>query len=225
MKKLTALFVMLTLINCSLNATELSVDTIISKMVTTYGGEENLKKLNSYTQIWDIESKVKDVNGTDTRMVILPTSLKTDIEYPNKKEIRVLHNGYGSKTTNKQRVVVEGPMLLAMKLQLMRLYTPLTLKKNSADIKLIEQKEHYVLQLSKDDVASQYFVSKKSFLIDQVIGQLKMQGSTMQFLTMYRHYIKVDGALTPQMEIKFAAGTNTAIMRLREMNIVPAIKK
>lgn len=191
-------------------------------MIEAYGGEKNLAQLNNYEQTWHIETKTSDTNGTDKRTVHLPTFLKTELIYPNKTEIRTLENGIGTKQFGSATIQAQGPMLDAMKAQLMRLYHPLIFKDNVTRINISENPEHYILGFTADSVTAEYYVSKQSYLIEKVIGRLQMGYQTMEFLTLYEDYKLLNGVRIPHTETKYAGSVNTAMMRLTEMKFTSA---
>lgn len=217
MKTVLKTFIIVIFAAIALHAQIPNSTAIITKMIEVYGEEKNLAQLNNYEQTWHIETKTSDTNGTDKRTVHLPTSLKTELIYPHKTEIRTLENGIGSKQFGSTTVQAQGPMLDAMKAQLMRLFHPLILKDNITRINVSETPEHYILAFAADSVTAEYYVSKQSYLIDKVIGRLQMGSQTMEFLTLYEDYKLLNGVMIPYTEVKYAGSVNTAVMRLSEM--------
>ncbi len=199
-------------------------NVIVHRMIVAYGGEQNLQKLNAYEQLWKIETKTTDTNGTDARMVMMPNSLSTKLIYPNKTETRMLHNNYGSKKFDSRTITAKGPMLDAMKLQLMRLYHPLVLQQKLSHITALENTSHYVLTLTQGSLTAQYIVSKENYLIDKVVGTLQMGGAPMEFVTLYEDYRPFQGVMVPYKEVKYAGSVNTAIMHLQNMHFLTAPK-
>lgn len=114
-------------------------------------------------------------------------------------------------------------MLDAMKLQLMRIYNPLVLKSKISNITVLMDEKHYILTLKDGSVNAKYFVSKESYLIQKVIGQLKMGSQNMEFLTLYEDYKSVSGVMLAHTEIKYAGSVNTAVMRLKKIKFVNPI--
>ena len=224
MKILTKLLFVISIFTITLNANTLNPSAVIDKMIQAYGGEKNLQQLNAYQQVWHIETKTSKKNGTDYRKVALPDFLRTELVYPDKTEIRVLIKDYGTKQFGQRKIQAQGPMLDAMKLQLMRLYTPLTFKKMINKISMQEDKENYILTIDKGAISAKYFVSKKSFFIDKVVGNLKIGTKGMAFLTIYKDYKPEHGVMLPHTEVKFAGGINTAVMTLEVMKFVRAPK-
>jgi len=225
MKALAGLFLTITLFSITLSAKELNTEIITDKMIEVYGGEKSIKAASNYEQVWHIETKTTDKNGTDYRKVAMPDFLRTELVYPDKREIRVMFQGYGTKQFGKTHIQAQGPMLDAMKLQLMRIYNPLVLKNKINDITLFEDEKYYILSLKKGSVTAEYFVSRDSYLVEKVIGRLKMGSHSMEFLTLYRDYKSVDGMMLAHTEIKYAGNVNTAIMRLKEMKLISASKR
>ena len=219
------LFFTLTLLTAGLLANDTPhADVIIKRMIVAYGGKQNIQQLNAYEQFWNIETKTTDTNGTDERMVMMPNSLSTKLLYPNKTEIRMLHNNYGTKKFDDQLIQAKGPMLDAMKLQLMRLYHPLVLQRKLSHIHASEDAKHYILTLTQGSISAQYFVSKERYLVDKVIGKLQMGAQTMEFVTLYKDYRPVQGVMVPYKEIKYAGNVNTAVMHLLKMHFLTAPK-
>ncbi|QOY53587.1 hypothetical protein HUE87_06575 [Candidatus Sulfurimonas marisnigri] len=209
-------FLAITIFSLTLSAKELSIDTVIQNMIKAYGGEKNLERSSSYEQVWQIDRQTDGVKGRDNRKVILPYYLRTKLIYPEKTEIRVVIRDNGTKEFSGRKVQAKGPMLDAMKLQLMRLFTPLILKNRLKDITMITEKNQYILSLKNNSITSKYFVSKNSFLVDKVIGELKIGSMNMEFLTIYEDYKSANGVMMPHREIKYAGSVNTAIMTLKE---------
>lgn len=215
-------FLAFSLLGFTLHARTAEPLTLIDTMIEAYGGEKNLARMDHYTQVWQIETKTSDTNGTDRREVHLPGYLKTELVYPHKTEIRTLENGIGTKQFGTQTIPAQGPMLDAMKAQLLRLYHPGILKEKASGITVSETPEHYVLSLRADTLTSEYFVSRKSRLIDKVVGRLQMGAQTMEFLTLYEEYRSRSGVMVPHREVKYAGSVNTAVMRLGEMDFIPS---
>lgn len=203
----------------SLSAKDSASDEILNKMINVYGGEKNIIKMSNYEQVWLIEAKAGNSNGSDHRRVSLPDSLSTELTYPDKKERRVLVEGYGVKEFGDKKVVASGPMLDAMKLQLMRLYNPLVLKNRAQNIELGSDDANYILTLKEGELETKYFVSKRDYLIEKVVGKLSFGAQSMEFVTLYKNYEKKEGVMMPTIEVKYAGDVNTAVMKLQAVKL------
>ena len=218
--KITLLLFSLAILLTSLNtsASTDSANDLIDQMISSYGGAKTLEKLNKpYKQVWQLNAVSRNTKGNDTRYIALPNKLKVELTYPNNSETRILDGNQGIKIYDKSKhVEAKGPALDAMRLQRMRLYSPLLLKNRVADIKLSDKNDHYCLTLSEGGLIAEYLVNKQTNLIDTVIGTLQMGGKKMQFRTEYQDYKMEEGVMLPHQEIKYAGNVNTAVLTLLE---------
>ena len=221
MKIVTKILLIVALFAISTQAGELNKEAVIDKMVKVYGGEALLIHVSSYDQVWAIDRKVGSKEGIDYRQVTLPDYLKTKLVYEKSSETRTVLKDKGIKEIDGKTVEPKGPMLDAMRLQLMRLYSPIVLKHKIKDITLSSSDSHYELSLPKGTILTRYFVSKKSFLIEKVIGKLTMGDKSMEFKTLYQDYRDVNGLMLAHKEVKYAAETHTAVMTLKDMRLPP----
>ena len=217
MSRIVGIFISMIVLGISANAEAMTKDTLMANMIKAYGGESSLVHLNIYKQVWHIETKVSDKNGTDNRTVIMPNALTTKLVYPHKTEERILDKGVGIKKFGDKTINVSGPMLDAMKLQLLRVYSPLIISQYSKNVTLSTIDKQFMLSLKVDEVVSEYFVSSETFMIEKVVGRLHLGEQEMEFLTLYQDYKMVNGVMVAHTEVKYAGGINTAIMRLKNM--------
>lgn len=217
-QKLALIFIslMALLMSSNLSAKTTTADQILEQMISSYGGADALEKLNTpYQQIWHLNAVARNKQGNDLRSIALPEKLQVELTYPDSSETRILFGDQGLKIYNDTKQVrAEGPGLDAMRLQRMRLYNPLMLKERAANITLSEKDGRYRLTLAENGLATDYYVNKKTHLIEIVIGTLKMNSMSMQFRTEYQDYKMEDGVMLPHREIKYAGNVNTAVLTL-----------
>ena len=191
---------------------------VLENIVETYGGERNLRKLDRMIQEWDLVALMGNRHGTDKRSVRVPGQLRVELTYPGKQEVRILNDGTGYTIFGDTEARAAAPMQRdAMRLQLMRLYSPLVLRDKSDSVTLVSEGEFCALSLTENGVQSDYLVNRESWRIEKVVGTLEIKGSEMQFLTEYSDFKFVDGALIHQKENKYAGGVNTAMLQLRRI--------
>ena len=194
------------------------VQTVLDQLVQTYGGESNLRKMDSMVQEWDMTALMGNRQGTDTRSIRAPDQLRVDLSYPKKTETRVLNGDSAfvifEGTEPKQ---VSGMQRDAMRLQLMRLYSPLMLRNKIDSVSLIEEGGMMALSLVENGVHVYYMINKENWHIEKVAGSLLMNGNEIQFLTEYSDFKTIEGVLMHQKENKFASGMNTAVLQLRKV--------
>ena len=162
---------------------------VLDRLIQNYGGEENLRKLNNMKQQWHMVAMIRNQTGTDIRHVRAPDLLRVELTYPNKKETRIL-------TLTTAHVMFEGmaPQSVsgmqrdAMRLQQMRLYSPLMLKNKIESMNLVEEGDHLALSLVEEGLHVFYMVNKDTWRIEKVAGTLMMHGNEIKFLTIYSDF-------------------------------------
>ena len=188
----------------------------LENMIEAYGGEENVRKLDSMIQEWDLLALTRNRQGADKRSIRLPDQLKVELAYPEKLETRVLDGDAAYAIFNDREPAAASDMQRsAMQLQLMRFYTPLTLRDRIDSLSLSDGDGHLKLTLREDGLQADYVVDTETWRVVKVVGTLAINGTKMQFVTEYSEFAKVDGALIHHRENKFVGGMNTAVLRLR----------
>lgn len=216
----TALLLMwLTLSNAAYSQS-LDLDAVMARVIDAYGGESNLRKLASQVQTWDMVAVQSHRKGTDVRTIRAPDQLKVELTYPDKTETRVFNReeSYVRFNRGPTKTVVEAQRD-AMRLQLMRLYSPLLLRDRLDSLAMTVEGDSYVLSLFERGVNIDYVVNAANWRIEKVVGTLPINGSTMQFLTEYSDFTMRDGVLIHQQEKKFAGSINTAVLQLRDISL------
>jgi len=163
--------------------------------------------------------------GTDTRYVRAPDQLRVDLSYPRKSETRVLNGDTAfALFEGAAPEQVTGIQRDAMRLQLMRLYSPLMLRNKIDSMSLIEEGGLLALSLVENGVHVHYMINKENWHIEKVAGSLLMNGNEIQFLTEYSDFKVIEGILVHQKENKFAGGMNTAVLQLRKITFDASIE-
>lgn len=197
------------------------VEEVLGNVITTYGGEENLKKLNSYSQLWTMDALAKQDRGNDVRYVEQPGKLRVELFYEkNPAEQRIINGekGYSASQGGGQNEA-RGPQLSAMKIQRARMYSPLTLKTKIASLTVRDEPGYKVLVLKEGEVTTKYYVNVQTNLIDKVVGILSMGGQNMEFVVEYSDFRTVEGVMVAYKENKFAMGMNTAQNTLKDLRL------
>ena len=194
------------------------VQTVLDRLIHTYGGEKNLRKMDNMIQEWVVVASMGNRHGTDVRHIRAPHQLRVELSYPQKKETRILNGNVGHTVFGDAAPeLVTGMQLDAMRLQLMRLYSPLMLRSKIDSIGLTEEGDLLALSLAENGVQVHYLVNKENWHIEKVAGTLLMNGSEIKFLTEYSDFAVVEGVLVHHKENKFAGGVNTAMLQLRQI--------
>lgn len=200
------------------HAESMDIDTLLDRLIESYGGEANLRKLDNQIQQWDVVALKDGRHGTDVRAIAAPDKLRVQLTYPDKKEIRIINGdasyaGYGGEPES----AVGRPQSDAMRLQMMRLYSPLILREKRDGLSLEAEGENHVLTLFEHGVRVDYLVNSKVWRIEKVTGGLAINGQEFRFVTQYSDFAFQDGVLVHRKENKFAGSVNTAILQLRQI--------
>jgi hypothetical protein len=194
------------------------VDGALGKLIEVYGGEENLRRLDSMVQEWDLLALMGNRPGSDVRSIDFGGRLKVELTYPDKQETRILDGDVGIAIFRGRSPAIATEMQRnAMRLQLMRLYSPLALRDRAASVRIEDAVGHLVLTLREHGLSTDYHVNTDNWHIDKVVGTLRINGGAMQFVTEYSEFAMVDGVLMHHRENKFAGGTNTAVLKLKRI--------
>jgi hypothetical protein len=192
----------------------------LENMIAAYGGEKNVRKLDRMVQEWDLLALMRNKQGTDKRSINLPRQLKVELTYPDKQETRVLDGDAGYAVFNDRDPAAATDMQRkAMQLQLMRFYSPLTLRERIDAIELSETDTHLTLTLRDAGLQADYVVDTETWYIVKVVGTLAVNGATMQFVTEYSEFAMVDGVAIHHRENKFVGSTNTAVLKLKRVEL------
>lgn len=199
---------------------EMDVQAVLDQLVQTYGGETNLRKMDSMIQEWDLTALMGNRHGTDKRSIRAPGQLRVELDYTQKSETRILDGDsayvtFGDDAPQK----VSGMQSDAMRLQLMRLYSPLMLREKIDSVSLVEQEGYLALSLVENGMHVHYMINRDNWRIEKVAGSLLTHGNEIQFLTEYSDFTEIDGVLMHQKENKYAGGVNTAVLQLRKITL------
>ena len=191
---------------------------VLAKMITAYGGEKQLRRGDTMIQEWDMFALKSNRPADDRRSIDFGGRLKVELTYPDKHETRILNGDVGIAIyKGRPPAVVSEMQRDAMRLQLMRLYTPLTLRDRVDALGVSSSEDYIVLTLREHGLLTEYFVNSETWRIEKTVGTLHIRGMEMQFVTEYSEFAMVDGVLMHHRENKFAGGTNTAVLKLRNI--------
>jgi len=205
------------------NAQAPDKSAVLERLIASYGGAENLRKLDNVVQEWDMVALMSKRHGTDVRQIRIPGQLQVTLTYPQKVERRMLAGDDGRVSFNGgDPYPATEPQRDAMRLQLMRLYSPLVLRDKIDNVTLTMEGEYTALTLEEHGVRADYLVNVNDWRIEKVAGTLSMGGQPMRFLTEYSDFDFVDGVLVHRTENKYAGNVNTAVLSLKKITFEEA---
>jgi hypothetical protein len=221
---------LLTILVCSVlssaQAASLDMNAVLERLIESYGGEENLRKLDSQVQQWDVVALTSKRHGSDVRAIQAPDKLRVQLTYPDRQEVRIVNGdesyvSFGGEPDKK----VGHPQSDAIRLQMMRLYSPLMLKAKFDALSMEDDGDDYVLTLFEHGVRVDYFVETESWRIERVVGSMAIKGQEFSFVTEYSNFAFREGVLVHQMENKYAGSVNTAVLKLRNIGLAVKVSE
>lgn len=202
----------------AIHAQALDREEVLNRLVESYGGAENLRKLDNAVQEWDMVAIKSKRHGSDIRHIRIPGQLVVMLIYPGKTETRILKDDEGMVSFDDgEPFKATPPQRDAMRLQLMRLYSPLVLRDKSEAVTLTIDGDYCALTLDEHGVRADYLVNMDTWRIEKVAGTLNFSGTPMRFLTEYSEFEFEEGVLVHHKENKFAGNVNTAMLKLRKV--------
>ena len=202
----------------ALQAQTPDLEEVLDRLVVAYGGEENLRKMDSMVQEWDMVAMMSKKHGSDIRGIEAPDRLMVKLTYPDKVERRMLSGNEGLVAFNNDHLsMASDAQRDAMRLQLMRLYSPLMLREKADALTLKIEGDLCALSLTEHGVQADYLVDIETWRIGKVVGTLVIHGQSMKFLTEYSDFAFVEDVLVHRKENKYAGNVNTAMLSLRNV--------
>ncbi len=205
------------------------VKSLVSKIVTAYGGKDVLEKLKSVHASGNIEAFMRQDHGTYEVFLKRPRRLRVETKYQNSSETRILNGDAGYREADGLPFSqVKGDSLLAMVYQYKHTDLPYGLLKNAYSIKIkggedLNGKQVEVLHLTgSEGPPMDIYVDVRTFLIVKVTGYFEMPGGQSTALSAeFSDFRKVDGAVFPFRITNFAGGFKIAETVMKSYKINP----
>ncbi len=205
------------------------VKSLVSKIVTAYGGKDVLEKLKSVYASGNIEAFMRQDHGTYEVFLKRPRKLRVETKYQNSSETRILNGDAGYREADGLPFSqVKGDSLLAMVYQYKHTDLPYGLLKNAYSIKIkgredLNGKQVEVLHLTDSEgPPMDIYVDVRTFLIVKVTGYFEMPGGQSTALSAeFSDFRKVDGAVFPFRITNFASGFKIAETEMKTYKINP----
>jgi hypothetical protein len=192
------------------------LDTLVERVIKTYGGEKAWTDVRAIAETGRITSTMAG-NGSLVRTWGRDSRLRVEIHYASRDEVRILQGDRGSHNGEP----VTGMQLDAMTLQWARLAFPAVLIAHRAQIhdggirdglRVIEVS----LSASLKVMAA---IDPKTAHIVRSASEGKMGAATMQFVTEYHDFRMADGLLFAFAEDNYAQGMKTAETTLEKIDV------
>jgi hypothetical protein len=192
--------------------------TIVQNIVQAYGGHAALKAVKAIRHSGTIKSYRLQQTGTLERLLVLPGSLRVDLNYPDGRSEQRITTPDGAWRDGKPATT---PMHMAMELQSARFRLPLLL--TQGPVRLLGETEgllHLEMEL-KGVTRIEVFVDPHSWRIMRSVGHMPMGRMNMSFSADYSDFRTVDGVLFAHKEELTAMGMQTGSVVLERIELNP----
>ena len=195
----------------------------VDSVVKAYGGAKKVAKLARHRFEGEVVAHIRGGTATFRRDFVAPSSLRVDLSYPDRSEVRILAGKEGWRGNAKSQAEVKGMPHTAMTYQMLRASAPWFVIEHQGQLKHVanESKDgapHRVLRLTwSKALALDFWVDEGSRRITKVEGTLAAGHMTMSFATHYSDFKKVRGVLVPHTEKSYVNGRHTGTATLTKL--------
>lgn len=196
---------------------------LVARVIEAYGGEKALRAVNGYHASGDQVATQGNVKIKTERWFARPDRLCLDLAYPDHHEIRLTSGADGWSGSSMEALAPANAMKAqAMRLQTVRLDTPLRLLEHQGEIeaRAADAKGRTVLRVPIDTgLYIDYHIDPKSGRIMHTTTG--MADPPMEFGTDYDDFKKVDGVLVPFGEVTYAGEMLTSKLKIKHFEWNP----
>lgn len=178
-----------------------AVAQIVSHVSKAYGGKEKLAEIPGYRAKGRILSITDGVTGTLRVAVALGGSMRVEIRYPDRNEIRILSGTLGWNGQEEHQEASTPAMLASMRLQFHRLAAPFEIvhaPEGTLETTGTSAEGWWRLRRTwSDKLSTTYEIDPESGLIRRIVGLMVEGGQELEFTTVSGDFRKVDGVPFP----------------------------
>lgn len=197
---------------------------LVDRVVEAYGGGRVLGGVRGYRAAGTLRAHARGEDGVVVRISQGARRMKVMIHYPSSVEIRVLDGDEGWKGQRRDDLVpVRGPMVDAMVLQAARIHLPWVLARLRSRVQLVESgAEGPLLQVDlRPGLRVRALLDPDTYRVVRSESRLSSGPMSMEFVTRYSDFRRVDGLLFPFHEETFAGAVHTATVRFEKLQLNP----
>lgn len=209
------------------------VKTLVSKIISAYGGEDAIKHAKKVYAAGDITAFMRNNKGIYARYLERDRKLRVETAYANgSSELRILNGKSGWRRIDKTPLMeVKDYQLLAMVYQYKQLDMPyglLTGQYNVTDeggINTLNGAEVEVLDVEDSEgPPMKIYVDIKSFRIVRIEGYFFVKGNLTSLGAEFGDFRKVEGLLLPFKITNFGSGQLIGETVIKKYKINPTIE-
>lgn len=203
------------------------VDRVVDRVVEAYGGAAAIARLRTSRVVGVVTPHIRDRGGAGRvqREFAAPDRLRVEIAYPAQTEVRLLNGERGWRGDKARISPVQGPPLVAMRFQLLRLQPAWAVDAYRDRLSLGDEREvdgvrcQTVRLIWSPELSLDYLVDAATGRITRVEGALELSTMQLQFATDYSRFQAVQGALIALAEENYASGRHTATTRIAKVEL------
>lgn len=203
-----------------------NIRSVISGVITAYGGEKALNALSSLYEEGHIDAFAFGDQGTYRLYFKRPKKLLVDIHYSRSQEIRILNGDRGYYGTGRvQPYEVHGFRYLAILYEYKSQDIPYSLFKGAYKVTYegrdeVEGVQTVVLGLTgREGPPMKVYVDTTTFLIRKISGLFHIGGTATALASEFSDFRKTGGTVLPYRFINYAGGEKIAETVIREYRI------
>lgn len=218
-----ALAVALVLVAQAAPAPSAGAGAWVDKVVAAYGGPAALKKMEASRLKYEVSAWMRGGVGRGTRDFLAPDSLRVEIAYPDRTEVRLLSGNEGWRGDAATVEPVQGVPRTAMVYQLLRANPPWALTTYRDKVSLTpdqtrEGKTYKVLRLAwSSDLEVDFWADAAGGRVTRVEALVRGGGMSISFATEYSDFRTVEGVLVPFTEENFASGRHAGTTKVQSV--------
>ncbi|MCA9751721.1 MAG: hypothetical protein KC591_05980 [Gemmatimonadetes bacterium] len=178
-----------------------SAAELVARSTAAHGGSDRLKESSGWTMRGQVASHLEGVNGKIDLEVALDGSLRTEIRYPDRTEVRILAGALAWNGGRRQQRASKRELSDSMKLQYHRIVAPFELARaDPADVVALEPDEQGRPRVQidwNDRLRTIYAIDPDSGLVVGVRGQMGEGEDLVEFVSEASDFREVEGVLFP----------------------------
>lgn len=201
---------------------------VVDRVVEAYGGWQRLQRVAGYSMEGSLLTG-HDKAAPTSRVFVRPGRLRVVIEHADGREVRVVADAKGWRTSpSGTTAAAEGPLLDSMTLQAARAALPWILAERRDEVTFAsalsaEDKAPSGLQLVVGEgLTLRAYLDPQSHRITRALTVLQ-RGMTIAFEARFADFREVDGVLFPFREENYAGGRHTASTAFTVVRVNPPL--
>lgn len=200
------------------------IPRLLDRVAAAHGGREALVAFPGFRVRAKILSIADGMNGKLRLAVSLDGSLRADIVYPNRKEVRILSGDLAWNGNPREQKFASTAMARSMQLQYHRLVAPFELAEaDPADFRTTGSSSEGWTLLRRDwtdELSMTYEVDPATGRIPRVTGIVRAGDEELEFVTESSDFREVEGILFPFRTTTIVSGEVAAETILDDVTVV-----